>query len=230
MSTKVVPLSEVGFDERYSPRLHLSPKHVESMRDALLASEKKQMPPVTVVLWTAKGKYKYLCLDGRHRMAAYTAAGRDQIPISQQNIPQSRWYQFAVEVNMGHGLRMSHADIRNIISRFDNDGLPDAEQATILQMPITALQKFRAPDVLERTPVTGSGPSTAVLDRPLKKIGNPARRTAPEPEALDVPGATDAIEGYIDELLAAVRLMNGKPPAKLARKLRELMKAIEKIV
>src|SRR5262245_47563150 len=132
---RFVSLDDIGYEAHYYPRSNGREDWftVHRYTDALQSDPEKQFPPLVVVKATAK-PYRYLILDGLHRLRAYHRAGREQVPIITETLPESKWFARSVELNAAHGRCFDVGDKAFIATRLEKDGYPLDQIASLLQM------------------------------------------------------------------------------------------------
>lgn len=146
-------LSQIGVIPKYYPRVNGQADWLTVHRytDALRANSKFDFPPVVVVkvVGLADFEYRYLLIDGAHRVRAYIAAGRDEIPVIVENIPRSTWFARSVELNSTHGRGLDTGDKAWIAERLTEEGYSEKQIAKLLFMTVESLQKIRITRVVK---------------------------------------------------------------------------------
>jgi hypothetical protein len=142
---KKIPLTEIGYDPDFYPRVNGKEdwRTVFRYSDALLADPARQLPPIVVVVATAKA-WAYMLLDGLHRIRAYYRAGRESIPAVVERLPRSKWFARSVELNAAHGRPLDSGDRAYIATRLRKDGYDAGQVAALLQMRVESLEKIVA--------------------------------------------------------------------------------------
>src|SRR5690348_1563432 len=95
-----INVEEIDYRPEFYPRANGDSEWITVHRyaDALAADPSKEFPPITVVRATGF-EFKYLIIDGLHRLRAYFQAKRPQIPANVERLPRSKWFARSVELN-----------------------------------------------------------------------------------------------------------------------------------
>jgi hypothetical protein len=166
----MIPLEDVGFDPRYYPRANGLEDWftVNRYRDALLSDDAKQFPSVVVVRVHDR-PYKYLVLDGKHRLAAYLKSGREEIPAEVERLPESKWFARSVELNVTHGRALDKGDKAWVALRLEKEGHSVEGVARLLQMRVESLEKIKADCIVK---LRASGARLIPAGRGNRRVGN----------------------------------------------------------
>lgn len=148
----MIDLADINYDQKYYPRANGNSDWVTVHRyaEALRSDPEKEFPPITVVRATGF-KFKYLIIDGLHRLRAYHQAGRQQILANVERLPRSRWFARSVELNVSHGRPLDTGDKAYIATQLQQDGMPMASIASLLQMQVESLERIVAERVVKMT-------------------------------------------------------------------------------
>ncbi len=144
-----IPLSEIGYDVKYYPRVNGKPDWLTVHRYREVYRHAKQRTrytypfdePITVVRATAK-PYKYLLLDGLHRVVSGTAEEIETIPANVEHLPESKWRWRAAELNVKHGRNLDTGDKAFVAAGLKADGFSIPEIAGLFKMPAASLEKI----------------------------------------------------------------------------------------
>lgn len=143
--TKRLKIADIGYDPKYYPRVngHEDWQTVLRYINALHAAPDKDFDPIVVV--KAMGlPQPWMLLDGLHRIRAYHRVDREDIPAIIERLPRNRWLARSVELNIRHGRPMDTGDKVWTALRLREDGMSDANIASLLCEPIERLEKIIA--------------------------------------------------------------------------------------
>lgn len=135
-----IPVEEVGYDPKYYPRVNGTPDWVTVHR-YVEALELSEPPPIVVVAATGY-EFKYLLLDGLHRLRTFAKVGREEINAVVERIPKSRWLARSIELNIGHGRPMDSGDKAWVATRLDEEGWSRDKIASLLRMKVESLDRI----------------------------------------------------------------------------------------
>jgi len=152
-----IKISDVGYEPKYYPRVNAQEDWftVNVYKDALVADPRRSdskryphiaFPPIHVVRATPKtfrkNPYKYMVIDGLHRLRAFYAAGRTEIYAEVESLPESKWFARSVELNVASKRAFDTGDKAFIAKRLQEDGWEIKDVASLLLMRVESLEKI----------------------------------------------------------------------------------------
>lgn len=175
-------IADIGYDPKYYPRVSGREDWVTVQRykGALLANPKLAFgwsedhpkagfPPIHAVRATGFPS-PYMLLDGLHRVRTYHAADYEEIPAIIERLPQTKWFERSVELNIRNSRPMDTGDRLYAAKRLEEDGMDFHSIAGILQMPPESLQKLMV-ERLVKIPVSELRKKTIPAGRGNREIG-----------------------------------------------------------
>lgn len=106
--TEKIPIREIVVNHELYPRINVSENQAVVFRYENLMRLKEKFPPIVVNF----SKNKYYLIDGLHRMRASMNLGEDFIEaIIHYDLPVSKVFEMAVELNKRHGYRLELGDL-----------------------------------------------------------------------------------------------------------------------
>lgn len=145
-----VSYDSLVFDSELYPRSDVDTMHVRSLVEAMQSGA--DLPAVVVEAKTLR------VTDGWHRSRAYHRLGKP-IPKVQcwHYDNDTEALRHAVELNSGHGLRLTETDRRRIASILSQQNVPVDEIAVVLHVPPPKVVKL-----ISQVAVTGGGEHVAL--------------------------------------------------------------------
>lgn len=137
-------LDEVGYDLDFFPRTHIDmDETVCRYTEALVADVAFDFEPI-VVMRTNGRRYRFLTLDGVHRLISYNQADRQTIPARIETLPESQWFARSVELNAKHGRPLAQQDRAIIVQRLERDGWNIEKISDLLKVRVELLSPLRS--------------------------------------------------------------------------------------
>lgn len=136
-------LDKIDYDPQFYPRVNGSPDWLTVLRysETLQTKPKLEFDPVHVVRALCNSA-PFMLIDGLHRLRAYLQAGRKEIPVVEERIPKSKWFQRSVELNVDRRARsFDGGDYAWIAERLKEDGWQVSKIAGLLHMKVESLEK-----------------------------------------------------------------------------------------
>ena len=136
-------LTEIGYDPKFYPRANgvenwlTVHQYTEALTDP-----KYEFPPIVVVR-SPRAEFKFMVIDGLHRIRTYARVKRLTIPAIIERVPESKWFARSVELNSTHGRSFDVGDKAFIGIRLESDGWSDGRVAKLLHMKLESLQKIK---------------------------------------------------------------------------------------
>ncbi len=156
---KQLPIDQIGYDPAYYPRVNGKEDWltVHRYKEALRVHPWKAdtdkpgaFPPVIVVKVTGCD-WPYLILDGLHRLRAFSGAGREDIPAIIERIPQSKWLERSVELNIDSKRPLDSGDKRWVATKLMADGWESGKIAELLCMEEFSFEKLMGTNIQKLT-------------------------------------------------------------------------------
>lgn len=140
---EMLGVDDLQYDPNYLPRQEVDLQEtVPHYAEMLAADPGFEFPPVLAVRRQGKGS-SYLVLDGTHRLLAYLRAGRKLIPVIVEQLPQSRWFARAVELNAAHGRPLLTEDRRKVVRTLEAEGWKPERIAALLKIRVESVLPLR---------------------------------------------------------------------------------------
>lgn len=155
----MIPLSRIGYDPEYYPRvngdadwmtIHRYKEAVSTHPDKADPSNPGAFPAVVVVRATGY-EWPYLYLDGLHRGTAFASAGLEKIAAVVERLPKSRWLERSVELNIDGKRTLDSGDKRWVATRLAADGWKPEKIASLLCMEQASFEKLVATNITKLT-------------------------------------------------------------------------------
>jgi hypothetical protein len=151
-----IKLEDIGYDPDYYPRVNGEEdwQTVYKYKEVLLADPSKAdsskratkkwhpFPPIVVVKVHGK-PYKYLLLDGLHRVKAFAAADFEDIFAIVEKIPESKWLERSTELNVEESRGLGPGDKAFVAMRLEVQGWKIDKVAKLLQMSKESLERIK---------------------------------------------------------------------------------------
>ena len=147
---KQIQIESVGYDSQFYPRVngredwytvHLYVEALKADPSKADARKKGAFPPIVVVPATGYS-WKYIILDGLHRLKSFSQFKLESIWANVERIPQSKWLARSAELNSDGKRGLDTGDKRWVATRLTSEGYKQDDIARILQMPATSLTKL----------------------------------------------------------------------------------------
>jgi ParB-like chromosome segregation protein Spo0J len=148
----LIPLTDIGYDPEYYPRVNGKEDWLTVLKyaEALIAQPRHEFPPVVLVAVSDRG-YRYLLLDGLHRIRAYAKAGRAEIPATIERLPESKWMERSAELNSDSKRGLDDGDRAYVATRLQKQGYSLEKIGKILQIRAERVEKIIAERVRKIT-------------------------------------------------------------------------------
>lgn len=152
-------LDQIGYDPEYYPRVngkedwltvHRYKEVLKSNPWKADANRDGAFPPIIVVQTTGYD-WKYLVLDGLHRVKSFGAAGLEKIPAIVEVLPKSKWLERSVELNIDSKRPLDSGDKRWIATKLMADGWKPGQVASLLCMERASFDKLVATNIQKLT-------------------------------------------------------------------------------
>jgi hypothetical protein len=156
---KYLPLDQIGYDPAFYPRVNGNADWltIHRYKEALRvhpwkadANKTGAFPPVVVVKATGFN-WPYLALDGVHRLGAFSGAGHERIAAIVERLPQSKWLERSVELNVDSKRPLDSGDKRWVATKLMADGWESDKVATLLCMEKGSFDKLMATSITKLT-------------------------------------------------------------------------------
>lgn len=172
----LLDLDKIGYDPEYYPRVNGKEDWltVHRYKEALLSHPDKAKPgspgafPEVVVVKAVGYDWPYILLDGLHRARSFSAAGYDQIGAIIERLPQSKWLERSVELNIDSKRALDSGDKRWVASRLTADGWKPEKIAALLCMETGSFEKLMATSVQK---LTKASSESIPMGRSNRRIG-----------------------------------------------------------
>jgi len=144
---------DIGYEPKYYPRVSAKEDWhtVNVYREVLMVDSRKAdpqkypqsaFPPIHVVRVLKKGPYRYMLIDGLHRVRAFHAAKIAEICAVVEHLPESKWFARSVELNVASKRGFDTGDKAYIAKRLETEGWEFKAIADLLEMRLESLEKI----------------------------------------------------------------------------------------
>lgn len=150
-----IAIDQIGYDPQYYPRVNGNEdwmtvhRYKESLKCNPWKSDAKKDGafPAVVVVKTTGYEWPYLLLDGLHRLRAFAGAGYDRIWSDVERLPQSKWLERSVELNISSKRPLDSGDKRWVAKRLSESGWQPEKIAGLLEMEKSSFEKLMSTGV-----------------------------------------------------------------------------------
>jgi hypothetical protein len=153
-------IADIGYDQKYYPRVNGKEdwltvhRYAEVLRvhpEKADARKKGSFPAVVVVRSHVKD-WKWILLDGLHRLRAFYRASLEEIWASVEDVPRSKWLALSVELNIDSKRGLDTGDKRWVAMRLEEEGWKPERIACLLNMTQASFEKIRGTNIHQLKP------------------------------------------------------------------------------
>lgn len=135
---KILPLSNIVFDEK------LYPRHKYSWQTSYEYSQQMKGGAIFPPLVVASLNNHYILVDGKHRYEAYKSNKEENIQVIIISVKDEKeLYLKAVEYNLHHGQKLFAIDRAKIISDLQKFGVSNEQISKLIHMKVENVQQFK---------------------------------------------------------------------------------------
>lgn len=161
METKILKIKQIKLDDKLYPRFKWNyftkAKYYNALKSGAV------FPPIIV----AKLGFKYILVDGQHRLEAYKDVGETHIECEVlTGLTREQIFEEAVKRNVIHGRQFSTQEVVRIVATLKNFGYNKIKISQLVCIPAKQLKQFVADRITGITDTDEKVP----LKAPLKNL------------------------------------------------------------